>query len=140
MEFSLLSHLLCSTQTHRGSCLPHAKFSLQYLKFSLRYTMGNMFGMFLFAFWVIRALKCEVVDFLKFESAGIPIRLFEYLSMPILIIAFAPCMHRCNVHAHHDVTRFTYDVNHVTMMSPVFAFHPCHMGMRWHDIIGVHIA
>ena len=60
--------------------------------------------------------------------------------MPILIIAFALCMRMCNVHAHHDITRFTYDANHVTMMSPVFAFHPCHMGMKWHDIIGVHIA
>ena len=69
----------------------HAELSLQHLKFSLRYTMGNMFGMFLFAFWVIRALKCEVVNFVKFESAGVPIRLFEYLDMPILIIAHVPC-------------------------------------------------
>ena len=73
----------------RGSRLLHAQFSLQYLKFSLRYTMGNMFGMLLFAFWVIRTLKCEVVNFLKFESAGIPVRSFEYLSAPILIIACA---------------------------------------------------
>ena len=29
--------------------------------------MGNMFGMFSFAFWVIRALKCEAVNFPKFE-------------------------------------------------------------------------
>ena len=70
-----------------GSCLPHAQFSLQYLKFSLRYTMGNMFGMFLFAFWVIRALECEAVNFLKFESAGTPIRLIEYLDTSISIIA-----------------------------------------------------
>ena len=75
----------------RGSRLPHAKFSLQYLKFSLRYTMGNMFGMFLFAFWVIRALKCEAVNFLKFESAGIPVRPFENLGAPILIMACVPC-------------------------------------------------
>ena len=76
-----------------GSHLPHAQFSLQYLKFSLKYTMGNMFGMFSFAFWVIRALKCETVNFLKFESAGVPVRPIKYLDVPILIIAHAPCMH-----------------------------------------------
>ena len=81
----------------RGSHLPHAQFSLQYLKFSLRYTMGNMFGMFSFAFWVIRALKCEVVSFLKFMLAGIPIRPFEYLRASILITAHAPCMCMSNV-------------------------------------------
>ena len=92
--------------------------------------------MFLFAFWVIRALKCEVVNFLKFELAGIPIRPFEYLSMPILIIAHMPCMHVHGVHVHHDITRFVYDVNHVTMTWPVFTFHSRHVGMRWYDIIG----
>ena len=123
----------------RGSCLPQAQFSLQYLKFSLRCTMENMFGMFSFAFWVIRALKCEAVNFLKFKSAGIPIRPFEYLSALILIIACVPCTCMCNMHAHYDVTRCTYDVNHVTMTSLVFAFHSRHMEMRWHDVIGVHV-
>ena len=52
-----------------------------------------MFGMFSFAFWVIRTLKCEAVIFVKFELAGIPIRPFKYLDAPILIIADAPCMH-----------------------------------------------
>ena len=121
----------------RGSCLPHAQFSLQYLKFSLRYTMGNMFGMFSFAFWVIRTLKCEVVNFLKFESAGIPIRPIEYLDVPILIIACVPCMCTCDAHAHHDITRFAYNVNHITMTSPAFVFHSCHVEMRWHDVISV---
>ena len=55
--------------------------------------MENMSGMFSFAFWVIRALKCEAVNFPKFESAGVPIRPFEYLDAPILIIAHAPCTH-----------------------------------------------
>ena len=82
----------------RGSRLPHAQFSLQHRKFSLRYTMGNMFGMFSFAFWAIRALKCEVVNFLKFESAGVPVRQFKYLDVPILIIACVSCMRT------HDVT------------------------------------
>ena len=121
----------------RGSCLPHAQFSFQYLKFSLRYTMGNMSGMFSFAFCIIRALKCEVVNFVKFKVAGIPVRPFEYLNVPILIIACAPCLRACDMHAQHDVTRFTYDANHVTMMSPVFAFHSCHIETRWHDVIGV---
>ena len=101
--------------------------------------MGNMFGMFLFTFWVIRALKCEVVNFPKFESARVPVRLFKYLDMPILIIACVPCTCVCDAHAHHDITRFTYDVNHITMMSPAFAFHSCHVEMRWHDVISVHV-
>ena len=99
--------------------------------------MGNMFGMFSFAFWVIRTLKCEAVDFLKFESAGVPIRPIEYLDVPILVIACAPCMHPSNAHAHRDITRLTYDANHVPMTSPVFAFHSCHMEMRWHDVNSV---
>ena len=90
-----------------------------------------------FAFCVFRALKCEVVNFPKFKLAGIPVRPFKYLDMPILIIAHVPCMQACDTHAHHDVTRFTYDVNHVTMMSPVFAFHLCHVETRWHDVISV---
>ena len=112
----------------RGSCLPHAQFSLQYLKFSLRYTIGNMFGMFLFAFWVIRALKCEAVKFLKFKLAGVPVRPIEYLGVPILIIAHAPCMCMRNMHAHCDVTWFA---------SPAFMFHSCHVEIRWHDVIGL---
>ena len=55
--------------------------------------MGNMFGMFLFAFWVMSALKCEAVNFVKFESADIPIRPFKYLDAPIFIIAHAPYTH-----------------------------------------------
>ena len=98
-----------------------------------------MSGMFLFAFWIIRALKCDAVNFPKFESAGIPDSLFEYLDMPISIIACAPCMHAHNVHAQHDITRFAYDANHITMMSPVFMFHSCHIETRWHDIIGVRV-
>ena len=54
--------------------------------------MGNMFGMFSFAFWVTRAVKCEAVNFIKFELAGVPVRPFEYLDAPILIIAHVPCM------------------------------------------------
>ena len=101
--------------------------------------MGNMFGMFLFPFWVFRALKCEAVNFPKFKLAGIPVSPFEYLDALILIIAHAPytCVH--DAHAHHDVTWFTYDANHVTMTSPAFTFHSCHIGRRWHDIISVRI-
>ena len=120
-----------------SSHLPHAQFSLQYLKFSLRYTMRNMFGMFLFAIWVFRALKCQAVNFLKFKLAGVPVRPFEYFGVPILIIAHVPCTCTCDVHGHHDITRFTNDANHITMMSPAFTFHSCHIGMRWHDIIVV---
>ena len=38
-----------------------------------------------------------------------------------------------------DVTRFAYDANDVTMTSPAFAFHLCHVETRWHDVIGVRI-
>ena len=62
---------------------------------------------------------------------------FQHTSVPILIIACAPCMCACNMNAHHDVTRFTYDANHATMTSPAFTFHSWHVGMRWHDVIGV---
>ena len=99
--------------------------------------MGNMSGMFSFAFWVIRAIKCEVVNFPKFKLAGIPIRLLEYLDMPILIVVCAPCTRMHDAHAQCDVTRFAYDANHVTMTSPAFRFHLCHIEPRWHDVIGV---
>ena len=101
--------------------------------------MGNMFGMFLFAFCIVRALECEAVNFPKFKPAGITIRLFKYLDTPILIIAHMPCMRVRDAHAHRDVTRFAYDANHITMTSLVFAFHSCHVEMRWHDVISVHI-
>ena len=95
--------------------------------------------MFLYAFWVISTQKCEVVNFPKFKSAGIPVRPFKYLGMPISLRACVQCMHAHDSHAHHDVTRITYDANHVTMMSPAFTFHSCHVGMMWNDVIGVHV-
>ena len=61
--------------------------------------MGNMSGMFSFAFWVIRALECVAVIFPKFESAGVPVRQYEYLDALILIVAHAPCTHVRDVHA-----------------------------------------
>ena len=42
-----------------------------------------------------------------------------------------------DAHAHHDVTMFAYDANHVTMISPAFVFHLCHVRRRWHDIISI---
>ena len=54
--------------------------------------------MFLFAFWVISTQKCEAVNFPKFESAGMPIRLFGYLGIPISLRAQAPCIHTCDTH------------------------------------------
>ena len=46
-----------------------------------------------------------------FDSAGVPVRPFGYLDMPILIIAHVPCIHAHDVHTHHDITRFGYDAN-----------------------------
>ena len=53
-----------------------------------------MFDMVSFAFWVIKALVCEAVNFPKFESAGVPVMLFDYLDAPVLFIAHAPCRAR----------------------------------------------
>ena len=64
-------------------------------------------------------------------------RPLRYLGAPLSIVAHAPCIHIHDTDAQHDITRFTYDVNHTTVMSPAFAFHLCHIGMRWHYIIGV---
>ena len=100
--------------------------------------MRNMSGMFSFAFWVIRALKC-VAFFLKFRLAGVPVRPFRYLTAPILIKARAPCSRARDAHAHRDVTRFASCVNHVTVTSPAFAFHSWQVGMRWHDVISARI-
>ena len=68
-----------------------------------------------------------------------PARPVRYFDVLFLIIAQAPCMCVKNAHAQHDITRFTYDASHVTMMSPAFMFHSCHVRMRWHDVIGVHM-
>ena len=35
---------------------------------------------------------------------------------------------------HQDMPANQTDV---PMISPVFAFHSCHVGMMWHDVIGV---
>ena len=94
---------------------------------------------FLFAFWVIRASKCVVVIFPKFELAGIPVRPFEYLDVAILIIACAPCSRMRDAHAQHDITRFASCTNNVTMTSPAFGFHSCHIGMRWYGVISVRV-
>ena len=50
-------------------------------------------------------------------------------------------MHAC-VHCayRHDVTMVTDNANHVIMMSLAFMFHSYHVGMRWHDIIIIHVA
>ena len=98
-----------------------------------------MSGMFSFAFWVIRTLKCEAVIFPKYEPADVPVRSFKYLDAPILIIAHAPCSCVHDAHAQRDVTRFASCVNHVTMTSPAFVFNSCHIGMRWHDVISVRV-
>ena len=101
--------------------------------------MRNMSGMISFAFWVIRTLNCEAVIFPKSQSAGVQARPYEYLGAPILVIARAPCMCACGAHAQRDVTRFASRVNHLTMTSPAFAFHSCHIEKMWHDVTSVRI-
>ena len=111
----------------QGSHLPHAKFSLQYIKFSLRYAMENMFDMF------------SSVTISKFELACMHTRPLKSLETPYLYRACAPSMHAHDVHSRHDVTRFANKANYVIIASFAFVFHSCHVGMRWHDVIGVHV-
>ena len=74
----------------RGFPLPHAKFSLQLVKFLLRYAMGIIFGMCLSAFWVSTIQKCVVVIFAKFELACVHITPLRYLDVPYLFRAHVP--------------------------------------------------
>ena len=55
-------------------------------------------------------------------------RPLNYLDMLVLHRAHVPCTHACVMHARCDITRFIYDM---------IAFHLCHVGMRWYDVIGV---
>ena len=68
--------------------------------------MGNMFGMFLFAFWVFSTQKCEVVNFPKFELACMHAQPLGYLDTPYLFRAHVPCTHVHDAHTRCDVTRF----------------------------------
>ena len=53
-------------------------------------------------------------------------------------------MHHAYVHAicmpNVMSLGLAYNVNHVIMMSLAFMFHSCHVQIRWHDGIGVHIS
>ena len=51
-------------------------------------------------------------------------------------------MHAQTSHTLSNVTSlgFAYNVNHVIMTSSAFMFYPCHIGMWWHDVTGVHVA
>ena len=121
----------------RGSHLPHAKFSLQSIKFSLRYAMGIMIGMFLFASQVLIPENVKQIFSLS-SLACVHARPLRYLDIPYLIRAHMPCTCTCDMHARHNITRLTNNANHVIMTSSAFTFHSCHIGMRWHDVIGVH--
>ena len=124
----------------RGSCLSHAIFSLQSIKFSLRSAMEIMFGMFLFEFWVFSNQKYELANFPKFELACMHASPLGDLDMPYLYRAHVPCMRACDPHARCDITRFTNKANHIILTSSVLAFHLCYVGMRWHDVIEVHVS
>ena len=102
--------------------------------------MGIMFGMFLFAFWVFSTQNCEAVIFTQFKLACMHARPLEYLDMLFLHRACVPCTCVCIAHARCDVTRFAYNASHIIMTSSAFAFHSCHIGMRWHDVISVSVA
>ena len=90
-------------------------------------------------FWVFSTKTFGAVIFTVFVSPCMHTRSLEYLDTLVLHRACAPCTHACIAHARHDVTQFTYNVNHVITTPAAFVFHLCHVGIRWHDIIGVHI-
>ena len=115
---------------------PPPKSSLQLGKFSLRHAIRVLSGMFPFAFWVIGTWVCEAV---KVGSACMHTSLLDYLGKPELLKECLPyaCVSQM---PHVMLLGFAYNVNHVNMMSSGFEFHPCHVGLTWHDIIGVHIA
>ena len=120
----------------KGSCLPDAKFSLQLVKILLRYAMGTCLTCSGMHFGY---LAPETVIFNKFGPACMHPRPLDYLDVLALYRAHVSCACPCIMHARHDTT-FAYNANHVIMMSSAFAFHSCHVGVRWHDIIGVHLA
>ena len=89
---------------------------------------------------VLTTTKCEVVIFAWFESACVCARPVGYLEMPYLFGVHVLCTYMHIMHARHDITRFPYDVNHVIILSAALAFHLCHIGMWWHDVISVGVA
>ena len=100
--------------------------------------MGIISGMFLFAFRVIGALKCEAVIFPKFESAGIPIRLFEYLDVFFnYSMCVMPARVRCTCLTSRHKVSIMCKPRHHDVNSIHVPYVP--LGMRWHDIIGVHV-
>ena len=68
----------------------------------------------------------------KFGLACVHVRPLNYLYTQVLHRAHAPCMCVHIAYARHDVTRFTYNANHIIVTSAAFAFHSCHVGKRWH--------
>ena len=102
--------------------------------------MGIMFGMFSFAFQVLSTGKCEAAIFAKFKSACMHTRPHRYLYTVYIFRGHVPCMCAHAAHARCDVTRFAKNVNHIIMTSSAFMFHLRHVGMMWHDVIGVHIS
>ena len=63
-------------------------------------------------------------------------RPLDFLDVLVLHREHEPCMCTHMMHAQCDVT----NANLVVMTSLAFAFHSCHVGIRWHDVIGVHVA
>ena len=82
----------------RGSHLPLPKFSLQSVKFSLRYAMRIMFGMFPCAVFVFSTRKCEADIFVKVWLAYMHSRPLDYLGTN-LHRAHVLCIHACIMHA-----------------------------------------
>ena len=76
-----------------GSHSPHAKCSLQSIKFLLRYGMGIMLGLISFALWAF-STKHMKWFFPKFESASMHTRPHGYLDLPHIYLE-----HVCHAYA-----------------------------------------
>ena len=89
-----------------------------------------------FAFWVFSTQILEAVIFAQF---GLACRPLGYLDV-LFYIDRMHHVHACVKNARCAITRFAYNASHIIMTSAVFAFYLCHIGMKWHDMIGACIA
>ena len=143
MKFSLLSHLCFVSNCvglNEGFSFTPCYILIVIGGVLIKICNGNHDWHVLVCIWVFSTQNCEAVILAKFGLACVYARLLKCLDMLGLHREHAPCMHMCIMHARCDVTRFTYNASHVIVTSLEFTFHSCCRGMRWHDIIGVHIA
>ena len=98
MRFLLLSHLCCVPKhigMNEGFLSTTCSILNAISEVLVEECNGNHVRHVLVCIWVFCTWKCEAVNFPKFKSAGMLIRPFKYLGVPILLRAHVPCMHAC---------------------------------------------